>query len=344
MKRKIFNNKYILLLFCCGNLLIVSNKSMSQDFHLSQFDAFTQYLNPAMTGMFNGDYRINVQYRNQWASVLAKPFTTTGIGFDKPSQKFNNFKFGGYILNYRAGAGSYNVLNAMLSGAYDLAIKKSHNHIAMGAQAGVISKSVNMNNMYFESQYNTLNGGGFNTSSSSGELFNNTSIVMPDLNLGVLYYYSNTQSRINPFLGFSVFHLTQPKETFFDIANHLPRRYVAQGGFKINISERNQVNIHVLAEQQTNVREIAYNIMGMYYLRNNNVCLLYGFSYRSNHNVDADVISLGIKRGDFTYRVGYDVNISSLQTYSNKRGGFEMSLIYIHRRAIANPKVTCPRI
>lgn len=344
MKKQLFHNKYILIFFCCGNLLVVSKKSISQDFHLSQFDAFSQYLNPAMTGMFNGDYRINLHYRNQWASVISKPFTTGGIGFDKTSKKFNQLKFGGYVLNYLAGSGNYNVLNAILSGAYDMGIKKSNNHIALGVQAGVINKSVNMSNIYFENQYNTQNGGGFNSATPNSELFNNTSIILPEINLGILYYYSNTQSRINPFLGFSVFHLTQPKETFFNIDNQLPRRYVAQGGFKINISERNQVNIHALAQQQTNVQELALNMMGMFYLQNNNVCLLYGFSYRINKNVDADVVSLGIKWRDFTYRVGYDINISALQTYSNKRGGFEMSLIYIHRRPISNPVITCPRI
>ena len=192
-----------------------------------------------MTGMFHGDFRSNMHFRTQWKSVIPNPFITTGIGIDMPNLNMlshpilRNIKVGGYIINERAGASKFNVFNFALSGAYDLAVYNSSHHAVLGVQTGFINKSVSLNDLFFQTQYNNLNGGGFNTDVVSGEVLSNANSVVPELNIGTMYYYSNVQSRINPFIGFSVFHLTQPKENFFNtgtsIDNRLPRRYNING-------------------------------------------------------------------------------------------------------------------
>ena len=40
----------------------------AQDIHLSQFYTQDHLLNPARVGDHTGDYRISVNYRNQWRS------------------------------------------------------------------------------------------------------------------------------------------------------------------------------------------------------------------------------------------------------------------------------------
>ena len=42
------------------------NSSNAQDPHLSLYDAAPLFLNPAMTGVFEGDWRLHGQYRTQW--------------------------------------------------------------------------------------------------------------------------------------------------------------------------------------------------------------------------------------------------------------------------------------
>ncbi len=302
-----------------------------------------------MTGMFKGDFRANVQLRSQWASVIANPYRTVGVGFDMPrfglssNPIIKKIKWGAYILNESAGASKYNVFNFALSGAYDIPITVN-NRIAVGMQLGVINKSVSKNDLYFGDQYTNLNGGGFNGNPTS-DLFNSMSTTLPDLNMGLTYYYSKVQSRFNPFVGFAVFHINQPKEEFFYSNNNLPSRFNVNGGTRINISRQHQVNLHALYMKQQNVNEFNANIMGMSFLKGrDDVCLLYGFGYRKVNNQDADVIHLGMKYRNYTCRVSYDVNISQLQAFSNGRGGFEVSLVYIHNKPVKVPSVVCPRI
>ena len=49
--------------------LVVFNLN-SQDIHFSQFYMSPLNLNPAMTGVMNGNIRLTGNYWNQWASVL----------------------------------------------------------------------------------------------------------------------------------------------------------------------------------------------------------------------------------------------------------------------------------
>lgn len=334
----------------CAILFV--NKSYSQDFHLSQFDAFAQYLNPAMTGSFNGDFRVNVHTRSQWAKVIQNPYFTTGVGFDVPqllalqrSPSLRSLKLGAYILNERAGTGKFNVFNFAISAAKDFSLN-DNNRITAGLQLGFINKSVDFNALNFGSQYTTKDKGGFDMNTSSGEVFSNASTAMPDINLGVLYYFTKEQSLFIPFFGIAAFHLTQPKEDFLNSTNKLPRRFNAHGGTKINYSKYHQVNIHFLVMQQTsNVRELQGNVMGMSFLKGrDDFCLLYGFGYRNANNQDAGIIHMGLKYGDITGRVSYDINISDLKTFSNGQGGFEFSLIYVRSKPIIIPPTTCPRI
>jgi len=64
--KKLINTFLLVLVYCTAN---------AQDAHLSQFYEANILRNPALTGIFSGDYRINVQYRNQW-STLSVPFQT----------------------------------------------------------------------------------------------------------------------------------------------------------------------------------------------------------------------------------------------------------------------------
>ena len=46
-------------LFGLASILLMSTVSFGQDFHLSQYDAASLNVNPGMTGVFKGDYRIH---------------------------------------------------------------------------------------------------------------------------------------------------------------------------------------------------------------------------------------------------------------------------------------------
>ncbi len=321
-------------------ILLVSVKVASaQDFHLSQYDAPPMFLNPAMTGMFDGKYRIHGHYRTQWMAVATKPFTTAGVSFDMPIKKFGA---GIQIFNYRAGVGTYNALSALLSLGYDVVLDKQKNHhIALGVQGGIVNKSVDQSKLSFGNQYTTANDGGFDASVASGETFTNSNFTIHDINAGFLYYYAKENSRLNPFVGFSAFHLTQPTESFFGSSNKLPIRYYAHGGVKVNINEKIQLLPKAIYMKQINDQELTATLLLHYFLKNSDTYLIFGPTYR---NKDAAIIEGGIKKGNYTARISYDINTSKLKEVSQSRGGFEISLTYVARRNKPNPLANCPRL
>src|SRR5688500_20365843 len=67
--------KNILALVACALCLVPS--AFSQDLRFSQFFNSPLLTNPANTGFLpEGDYRIGFNYRTQWASMTAAPYTT----------------------------------------------------------------------------------------------------------------------------------------------------------------------------------------------------------------------------------------------------------------------------
>src|SRR5213075_1704878 len=59
----------------------IASVSIAQDPNFSQFFASPLTLNPALTGKFDGVYRIAINYRNQWPTIN-NAFTTATISFD----------------------------------------------------------------------------------------------------------------------------------------------------------------------------------------------------------------------------------------------------------------------
>ena len=149
------------------------------------------------------------------------------------------FSVGAQVLDYTAGAGNYNVFGFVASGAYDQAIDRFGNHhFSFGLQLGLIQKSINFDKLTWDSQYIQTGTGGFDQTIGSGENFGKGSYILPDVNEGAIYYFAKVTSRVNTFIGFTAFHLTQHKKTFLGTNDKLTIRYTLHGGLKKNIYEK----------------------------------------------------------------------------------------------------------
>jgi type IX secretion system PorP/SprF family membrane protein len=325
----------------------------AQDFHLSQYDAAPLNINPAMTGMYRGNLRIHGHYRTQWSAIASKPFQTGLISVDMPVKKI---AIGLQVANFRAGMGNYNVFSPMLSVAYDAKLdKKNNHHVSFGVQAGGFQKSVNMNKLYFETQFSPMNGGGFDQGLSNQESFASNALFVPDVNAGIMYYYGKESARINPFIGAALLHINQPKESFFSQQNRLPMHLIVHAGTKVNVTEKIQLLPKFFWMSQQKAREITGAIHLHYYLKTQDAYLIFGPTYRLSGTInkgnqiyptesDAAVIEGGLAWGKFTYRLSYDINTSTLRSASNGRGALELSVTYINRKVNHNPVKTCPRL
>lgn len=322
------------------SIIALSLPVRAQDGHLSMYDAAPLFLNPALTGVVDGDFRLHAQYRTQWKSVNYKPYTNYLLSFDIPFKKWG---FGLQLNNYRAGQGNYNVFQGVVSAAYNTAIDKNQSHmLSFGIQAGAVQKSIEYPLLSFNNQYSYANGGYFDETIATGEDINARTIYQPSANAGFMYYYAKQNSRLNPFVGLSVFNLIKAKESFQGIDNRLPMRFYAHVGTRVNLTETFYLIPKILFMQQGKASEQTFALEAGYYLKNSGLYLLGGLIYR---NKDAMAITIGGKLDRFTLKLAYDINMSTLSTASAGRGGFEVSLTYVHKKRRSQDfEKICPRL
>lgn len=328
--------KRLLILFV---LLSFVPKYKSQDAHLSMYDAAPLFLNSGLTGVFEGGWRVHGQYRTQWKSVNFKPYTSALLSFDMPIRRWG---IGVQLHNFRAGFGNFNVLQGLVSAAYNLPLdKKKNNNISFGVQAGGMQKSVEYQLLSFNNQYTLAGGGGFDNTVTSGEDFGAQSMIIPVANASILYYYAKQQSKLNPFIGLSAFNLIEPRESFFGQENRLPMRYYLHVGSRINITELFYLLPKVLLMQQEKFSEQTFAVDAGYFLKGSETYLIGGLIYR---NRDAMIATFGVKKENIIVKLGYDINVSSLTTVSTGRGGFELSLTYTNIKNKPKVEKICPRL
>jgi len=326
--------KYSLIICMCLVGLL-----RAQDFHLSLYDAAPLFLNPAMTGLVDGKMRLHAHYRNQWNAVAYKPFTTALISFDVPKGKWG---FGGQVSNMRAGIGNYNVFQALASVAYAVPLTKNRFHnLSLGLQAGFTQKSIEYQLLSFDNQWSTKDGGSFNQGINNNENFQGQAQFQEVVNFGALYYYAKQQSRINPFIGFSAFNLTRPKETFFGSSNRLPIRYYAHAGVRLNVSELLYFTPKILVYNQLNILQQTIAIDAGYFFKGERFYALAGFIVRPN---DASIGYVGFRKDNYIAKLGYDFNQSSLTGTTKTRGAFEISITYMGKKAKNQDVKNCPRL
>lgn len=337
--------------------LIVCTTSLSvnaQDAHLSLYDAAPLYLNPAMTGVFDGDWRIHGQYRTQWKSVNFKPYQSALVSFDMAKNKWG---FGAQVSNFRAGQGNFNAAQVNLSVAYTTPIdRQKYHNLSFGIQAGITQKSLEYQLLTYNNQYTTNNGGEFSMSLPTGEAFEGQSLVIPNVNVGGLYFFAKQQARLNPFVGLSAFNLTTPQESFNNTDNRLAMRLYGHFGTRINITELLYITPKFLIMKQNDFWEQTYAADAGYYLKEADIYLTAGLLFRTvgfpksvasetaKISTDAMLLTVGAKMENITLRVGYDINVSSLSTASNGRGGFEISLTYVKQKMKSTDEKICPRL
>src|SRR3546814_4911020 len=93
----------------------VAHGAFAQDPHLSQYYSSPLFLNPALTGMFNGEFRTSGNQKTQWGSIT-NPYSTSVASFDALLD--NKLGVGGYVLHQSAGDGGYKNTNIFASASY----------------------------------------------------------------------------------------------------------------------------------------------------------------------------------------------------------------------------------
>ena len=324
------------------SLIVFSHfRSMAQvDPHFSQFYAYPLWLNPGLTGVTNGDYRVTAIYRNQWRSVTT-PFSTMGVSADVATNK--NLNVGANVLNQTAGDGGYNYLNAYATIAYsgirfgtDL-----NQQVTIGIQAGMLSRRFDPSKFQYGDQWNAVSG--YNPGAATADVIAFKSVAVFDAGAGVSYIDNTPGKQVNFFGGFAAFHLTQPEDPFINGngKKKLPFRYVGHIGAAVNVSETFSITPNALYMQQGNATEKMIGAFGTI-KANETIDLMLGVNYRFKDAVSPYV---GIGLQNFLLGMSYDVNNSELGAAVSGTNSFEISLTWTGRKGNKPLRyLSCPRL
>lgn len=334
---KIFTKAVLLLLV----VVVSGNQVKAQvDPHFSQYYVYPSWLNPALTGAFDGNYRVAGIYRSQWGSI-SSPFSTPGVALDFTTDK--NANFGVSVLNQKAGDGGYHYTTAYGNLAYTGMRfgTGEFQRVVIGMQFGFIQRKFDAGKLTFGDQWNPVFG--YNPSTPTADLLNRKSSTSFDAGAGILYYDAQPGKRANFFGGFSISHLTAPNDRFSASGkDKLPARYTIHAGLRIAASDMVSITPNFLFLQQGSATE---KMLGAYaqFKVAPETDFLAGANYRFN---DAFAPYVGFTYKNMVLGASYDINTSDLGKLANGASSFEISLSFIGRKTIKTPEAefVCPRL
>jgi type IX secretion system PorP/SprF family membrane protein len=330
------NLRIVLLLLTASTL---AGKAMGQvDPHFTQYYVYPAWLNPALTGVFDGDYRASAIYRNQWSNI-GSAFSTMGASLEFTTNK--NLNVGASVVNQVAGDGGFNYTTAYGNVAYTgMRFGAAEYHrVVLGLQAGLIQRKFNPSKLVFADQWNPVTGGMVPTQ----EAITNPSATSFDAGAGALYYDATPGKKANVFAGFAASHINQPENKFAGVINEkMPVRYTIHGGVKLALSEDLSLTPNAIYLRQGNAEE---KVLGTYAQLKAavNTDLLLGVNYRFQDAVSAYA---GFTHNNMVLSVSYDVNTSDLGKMVSGTNSFEISLTFVGRKRAKTPEVefVCPRL
>jgi type IX secretion system PorP/SprF family membrane protein len=347
MKTLIVEMKKILFtLTVCVALVSASN---AQDPNFSQFFSSPLTLNPALTGKFDGSFRIAGNYRNQWPTIN-NAFVTKTVSIDFGVLKnrlaeIDQMGVGILAVTDRAGDGVMVTNYAGLSLAYHKGLDEDGFHqIGAGFQGTYVNKRLDINLVKFADQLTPLGFIGV-----TNEIFDSKQVNVSyvDINAGILYNGS-TNGYNNFYIGASMYHINRPKESFQGGDYLLAPRTTLQAGGKIPVGSYHNFNISTNYSFQAGAKSLMLGGAFSYNVNNSdedptNVYLGAWTRISSTIN-DAIIPYIGLEFKSIHLGYTYDINISPLKIASNSIGGNELSLIFIKKPSDPNAKkLNCPR-
>ncbi|HEX2845355.1 MAG TPA: PorP/SprF family type IX secretion system membrane protein [Chitinophagaceae bacterium] len=288
------------------------------DPHFSQYFIQPMFLNPALTGAIEGDYRVSAVWRSQYGNTL----TTQGISAEAPTSK--NLNLGLNLMHQSSSDGAYNYTNGYLNFAYT-GVRFGDHQVVMAIQGGLINRRFNVSKLQFGDQW--VAGLGYNPSSITSENFYKSSVTAFDAGAGISYYDGTSGKKMNLFGGIAAFHLTRPTDPFISGGEkeRLPIRYSVHAGARIFVSDMFDLVPNFLYMRQGNAQEKMIGAYAQLY-GGANTDLMFGANLRID---DALAPFVGFYHKGFTVGMSYDVNASSKTAGSISRSSIEVSLSYV---------------
>lgn len=339
---------------------LLTGSVTAQDYHFSQFFAAPLSLNPALTGLFPGSYRVGLTTRSQWAQSLETPFSTTAFSADfkyfvNPQKRRykDSFGVGVTFASDRLAEFNYSVNQIMLSGAFHKVLDPDNNQtLSLGFQFGVVQRNVSYDQLTFEDAFDGTRT--FVDGASLEELPANN-YAFGDYQLGLNYAYAPRKG-VAVFVGGAIHHVNQPEQSFYaeitqgediEVNLLLDRRYSGYLNFRIpagrdvSVSPRVYAFVqgpHVVTNAGSNLRFLLNDATGTAFHLGGYVR---GVGNESGFGVDSAVSMIGFEINNFLLGMSYDIGLNGLQTSRRHQGAFELNIAYLGK-SNDDEAVPCP--
>lgn len=332
-------------------MLGLSVAANAQDIHFSQFYENAMLRNPALTGIFTGDYKVGLDYRTQWGAV-STPYNTIMISGETKilvnREAGDYLSFGLVATHDAAGTISFNSNQVYPAIAYNKCLEDNHNtYLSVGLTGGYIQRSVDQSKMTFSSQYV---GGNYSSTNPTGESGTYNSLSNYDVGAGVSLNSSLDNNGIfNYYLGASAYHLNSPTEIFTgsQVLIKAPIKWQFNAGFHCSFSQQFGFTFHGNHSIMGPYTETI--VGGLFTWRSVPVglpsifAIHFGAFYRYQ---DAIIPTFKIDYQNVSVALSYDATNSSLTTGAPGASGTEITLYirgnYAHRKDPRDPMI-CPR-
>jgi type IX secretion system PorP/SprF family membrane protein len=315
----------------------------AQDLHFTQFHQAPARLNPALCGVFSGDFRFTGHGRSQWASVPV-PYETYGLNLDFkwPFQPLESgWLTGGVFLDVdQAGDSKMQLIQPGLALGYIQPIREGV-FLSAGFQYRFANRSLQLDNLRFNDQYN---GDLFDPSLPNGESLAGESYSFHSLATGINIRVQNQETRYRVDVGASAFHLNQPRTSFYQAADsRLPLLWNGYTAATIPVGLTMDLDLYGIFQQQGPHQELIFGALYRYHLnlnRDKEISLGIGSYYRHQ---DAVSPVLEVRYRSWQVAFSYDLNTSPFQVATGGRGGPELHVQYRWTRVQPPPVFkACP--
>jgi len=337
---------YVIVAFLLG--VLATN---AQDIHFSQFYASPLTLNPALTGNFNGFWRVTGIYRNQWPGLTqSRPgFSTPSVSLDfsllREKIKKGSLGVGLVFVNDQQNGKTFNVNQILGSVAYNMGFgPKSKFQLGLGFQGGVIMYKSDFAKLQFHDGFysDPGNPSGFSYDpTQAGESLANGTKIKGQFNAGIFTKYDFYKG-MRVYLGYSINNLTQYKQDFIVNSTstyRIPLRHTVHGGFEFELKDAAVLIPGAMFQMQAKATETNFGLTAGIHVKKDvdpskRATLFIGLWNRMNKSNYTIIPKIGFEYKGFRAGFAYDAHLAQqYKDYKNIGGkmpqSFEVTLSYI---------------
>jgi len=325
-------------------LLLCLLSSRGQDIHFSEYYASPLNTNPALTGLFLGDFRASISYRDQYRAV-ADPYQTLSVAVDRRKTNVlgrkHSYGLGAIVNADVAGNANFGFYEIGVPFAFHFYLSRKA-RFSSGFLLSFQTFALNEDALQFGDQFSGMQ---YHADLPTAEPLQTKSPMSFGLAAGINFLYHLTD-RNSLGIGLSAYNLNMPAVSLYgDSGVRQYQRFMATAKYKFEVARYADVIPMAKYSIQGPNSEFQFGGQLYKYIRSSVLKAVNSGLWFRALDRDAVIANLGFYYGVFYLSVNYDVNVSKLSKASSNRGAFEMHGVFYFDKSKRKKKpkiVSCP--